>query len=171
MCDSKMSPPILYVNATASLAADNDDTAIHDSRPCRHRNRGGRNRRRKEGAAVEWLQDLQDRSHNVSSTEKQGEFLIAEAASSKFLGVGVSSGQQYLDPSTRVTLEDDDVVTKALGLPHPLCRSSTIEAGPFVSQSGGGFGKSNDAGVGRGVQLHFHLHDVVMQQDQAINTN
>ena len=46
------------------------------------------------------------------------------------------------DPPTSVTSEDndDDVVIKALGLPHPFCRSSMIEAGPFMVQAGGGFG-------------------------------
>ena len=109
--------------------------------------------------------------------------MIAEAASSKFLGEGVvvvgggdggGLGQQNVNSSTRATSEDydDDVVIKALGLPHPLCRSLAIEAGPFMIRAGGCFGKSCDEGVGRrGTQLHFHLHDVDMQQDQAINTN
>jgi len=193
MCDDSemMYPPIRDVDAIPSpaVAEDNDDddaadadAVIRDSRPRRRRYRGGRSdRRRKEGAAVEWLQDLQDRSQNDSSSEKRGEFLIAEAASSKFLGDGVvvvggggGSGQRNAVPSTRATSEDydDDVVMKALGLPHPLCRSSTIEAGPFMIRAGGVFGKSRDEGAGRrGTQLHFHLRDVDMQQDQAINTN
>ena len=97
---------------------------------------------------MEWLQELQDRSSNAS--EGQG-FLISEAASSKFLsvggfvdgdgGIGESGGQRNMpSSSSRMTSED---VTKALGMPHPLCRSSTIEAGPFVNRMAGVFGSRN----------------------------
>ena len=44
-----------------------------------------------------------------------------------------------------MTSED---VTKALGMPHPLCRSSTIEAGPFTVgiHREMGFGNSGSGG-------------------------
>jgi len=145
--DSEAPPPILNVNAPLAT----DDAAFEYSRSRRkqqHQSRHRSRRRRKEGAAVEWLQELQDRSSNAS--EGQG-FLISEAASSKFLsvggfvdgdaGIGESGGQQNMpSSSSRMTSED---VTKALGMPHPLCRSSTIEAGPFVNRMTGVFGSRN----------------------------
>jgi hypothetical protein len=55
---------------------------------------------------------------------------IVEAASSKFLIGGVDGG----GGEAAMAATSDDV-TKALGMTHPLCRSSTIEAGPFVNRA------------------------------------
>ena len=106
--DSGVPPPIFSVVTTPSTA---DDAADEYRRPRRHHNRGGR-RRRREGAAAEWLRELQDRSRDAASG-------IAEAASSRFL-----------DGRRDATGKGDEA--RALGMPHPLCRSSTIEPGPFV---------------------------------------
>mmetsp|Transcript_40774 Transcript_40774/g.69640 ORF Transcript_40774/g.69640 Transcript_40774/m.69640 type:complete len:845 (-) Transcript_40774:170-2704(-) len=138
--DSEAPPPILSVEATTGTT---DDAAFEHSRSRRHHHRSGRQRRRrqrrKERAAGEWLQELQVRSSNVASDS--GGFVIAEAASSKFLSVGgdlgsgVGSRHPLNLPSMKSGMTSDDVVTKALGMPHPLCRSSTIEAGSFVNRS------------------------------------
>jgi hypothetical protein len=125
----------------------------------------------KEGAAVQWIQNLQLRS--IDGPQQ----LIAESASSKFLigdgattslaavlgggaGAGTtlttsavavavatpsptrggitsttisSSSSQQQPMSTGVgMMTPEEVVKAALGMPHPLCRSSTIEAGPFT---------------------------------------
>ena len=127
----------------------------------------------KEGAAVQWIQNLQ-----LCSIDDDHQQLIAESASSKFLigdgattslaavlgaGAGAtlttsaaagvatpsptrggipstttissssSSQQQPLSTgSVGMMLTPEEVVKAALGMPHPLCRSSTIEAGPFT---------------------------------------
>lgn len=103
-----------------------------------------RRRNRKEGAAVDWIQDLQSRStHEVP--------LIAESASSKFLmggdpsnlvlggGIATAAAATFTgvmnDHALRTdvgTMTSEEIVAKALGMPHPLCRSSTIETGPFT---------------------------------------
>jgi hypothetical protein len=86
------------------------------------RRRQRRRRNKKEGAAVEWIQDLQSRSNDVRQ--------IAESASSKFLkGDTFALGGTATHMSVGLTPEE---VAKALGMPHPLCRSSTIEAGPLT---------------------------------------
>ena len=81
---------------------------------------------------MEWIQDLQSRSNEVRQ--------IAESASSKFLtgdtlalggGATASSGANGQARRVNAGLTPDEVA-KALGMPHPLCRSSTIEAGPFA---------------------------------------
>ncbi len=130
------------------------------------RRRRRHRRMKREGAAVEWIQELQHQSLGSSDGKR-----IAESASSKFL---TSSSGIVLDPSTTTTTttalhhdismdykdHEDDVVgapaptiysmlgggaqtpqtagmttedvVRALGMPHPLCRSSTIETGPFT---------------------------------------
>lgn len=71
-----------------------------------------------------WIQDLQ------SQTKNQDVQLIAESASSKFMTTTTPGGSD----KANVDVTSD----KALGLPHPLCRSSTIEAvGPFTIHRGG----------------------------------
>ena len=86
-------------------------------------------------------------------------FFISEAASSKFLSVGgfvgddtsigESGGQRNMPSlSSRMTSED---VTKALGMPHSLCRSCTIEVGPFVNQ----MQACLDQGMWMSVVLHW----------------
>jgi hypothetical protein len=106
------------------------------------RRRQRRRRNRQESAAVEWIQDLQSRSNDVRQ--------IAESASSKFLtgetsalGGGVATAPHF---SVGLTPEE---VAKALGLPHPLCRSSTIEAGPFTLgiHRGGMYGRSENSDI------------------------
>lgn len=158
--DSELPPPILNVDAnnpnvsltmSGTTMDDADAAANRQSRRRRNRNRSSRGNRRKEGAAVEWLQDLQNQS-NVQ--------LFAESASSKFMtsdncGVGLmvaaaSSGAGHNIGGVGQLNADD--MTKALGMPHPLCRSSTIEAGPFTVHRGV-FGQSvgrNQDGVGLG---------------------
>lgn len=120
-----------------------------DQRPSRSRRRRHRSGRRKEGKATQWLQDLQSQN-NVQ--------LIAESASSKFMTVGAHEGKGFGAAfgagGTGVRgvgggavpgqLSASSDVTKALGMPHPLCRSSTIEAGPFTVHRGvGPFGVSS----------------------------
>ena len=93
---------------------------------------------------MDWIQDLQSRStHEVP--------LIAESASSKFLmggdpsnlvlggGIATAAAATFTgvmnDHALRTdvgTMTSEEIVAKALGMPHPLCRSSTIETGPFT---------------------------------------
>jgi len=156
--DSEAPPPILDIDAAATPSATADDAADHYSRPRWHhrggfggRHRGGgrgSRRRRKEGAAVEWLRELQHRSQGVSSSESGGEYLIAEAASSKFLSAGGTDGDgggggRSTNASSSMATAEEEGVAKGLGMPHPLCRSSTIEAGPFVNRAKGAFGSRN----------------------------
>lgn len=103
---------------------------------------------------MEWIQDLQSRSNEVRQ--------IAESASSKFLtgdvpalGGGVataSAGENGLAPHVNAGLTKEEVA-KALGMPHPLCRSSTIEAGPFTLgiHRGGLYGRAGNVDVAPGV--------------------
>jgi len=166
--DSEAPPPILDDDAaTPPTTKADDDAADEYSRPRWHhrgtRNHrdaaggrgsgGGRNRRaRKEGAAVEWLAELQVRSQGVSSESGGGEYLIAEAASSKFLSVGAGRLDGGGGRRSNASSMASGGVAKALGMPHPLCRSSTIEAGSFVNRAEGAFGSRN-ADVGGGVTL------------------
>ena len=137
----RAAPPILHVATPYSI----DDAGVdyyggeHGDRHFRARSRrqGRRHReRRKRGkthsgstAAFEWLQDLQNQPSN--------QLLIAEAASSKFLtgntggsdGAGIGAGCSAPSPS--------DDVSKVLGMPHPLCRSTTIDA-QYVHRTGFG---------------------------------
>jgi hypothetical protein len=173
-------PPILKINVNLTEDMDMARTTRRidgDQQLRQHRTtRSSRDRRRrrntanqttKEGAAVQWIQNLQIRSTDGPQR------LIAESASSKFLsgdgatttlaaalcsvgGVGTaattsaaaatpsptrggiynnnttisSSAQQQMSAGAGMTAEE--VVKAALGMPHPLCRSSTIEAGPFT---------------------------------------
>ncbi|KAL7544672.1 hypothetical protein ACHAWF_008039 [Thalassiosira exigua] len=133
------------VDRLPDVAADDDLVDYDDARPParrrRRRDRRGRERARREGTALRWLAEVQGRTYaggvEASGTGGAmggggiggagatrggggGTALIAEAASSRFLaGEGGSGG-------------DEDVAATSLGMPHPLCRSSTIEAGPFV---------------------------------------
>lgn len=197
-------PPIPYVDAKQPTIDDDDDmmmihedtidtaaaappltTLLRQSSSGRRRQlirrRRRRHRMKKEGAAVEWIQELQNASLGSRSDGKR----IAESASSKFLTlsspilleaaaaattttipggmfvgynnninidehdddggiggggmlnptissmVGTNSGGMVLGGEHTVGMTPEDVV-RALGMPHPLCRSSTIEAGPFT---------------------------------------
>jgi hypothetical protein len=111
------------------------------------RRRQRRRRHRKEGAAVEWIQDLQSRSNEVRQ--------IAESASSKFLTGDTptaSAGANGLAPHTNSGLTPE-AVARALGMPHPLCRSSTIEAGPLTLgiHRVGLYGRAGNVDVAPGV--------------------
>ena len=131
-------PPILNVNAASSRNNAMDDADYHQSRRRRH-NRGQRSsRRRKEGAAMGWIQDLQNQSKNDVQ-------LIAESASSKFMSGIATATTAPVGQTKGMTSED---VAKALGMPHALCRSSTIEAGPFTVgiHRGVAFGQSGTNG-------------------------
>ena len=111
-------PPILNVNTAM------DDADYHQSRRWRRHRGQHSSRRRKEGSAMGWIHDLQ------SQTKNQDVQLIAESASSKFMTTTTPGGSD----KANVGVTSD----KALGLPHPLCRSSTIEAvGPFTIHRGG----------------------------------
>lgn len=124
------SNPALMLNVTQSMDDAEYETRQSDhsrGRRNHHSHRSGRRSRRssqhaRTSSAVEWIQGLQNPSNG-------GGIQIVEAASSKFLTGG---GVNNVDGETTVTSED---VTKALGMPHPLCRSSTIEAGPFVNRA------------------------------------
>lgn len=165
-------PPILNVSTPHSIddaAVDyhGDENAIrtrtsitrhHGSRSRRHPHRGRRKKGRTQSgsaAAFEWLHDLQNQ------TPFNGGIAIAEAASSKFLtGVGSSSGVAVGAGGGGYNATDassEDVVTKALGMPHPLCRSSTIEAAQFVHR--GEFGVSR------------HHHDVAGGTNDIMGVN
>lgn len=158
-------PPILSINTTSRDTVDDDEVDYYQSNgrnssrqpsSSRRKRQGrGSRRKRKEGAAVEWLQELQIAS-KLGGTHDGNAVLITEAASSKFLAgsgegavplvqlgrgigsgvAGLHGGQQFdnVPSSSRMSSED---ITKALGMPHPLCRSSTIEAGPFVHRNKG----------------------------------
>jgi len=120
------SNPALIINATQSM-----DDAEYETRQDRrvrrsnhHSHRSARRRRSSHGrtsSAVEWIQGLQNPSNG-------GGVQIVEAASSKFL----TGGADGAGPEKAAAASED--VSKALGMPHPLCRSSTIEAGPFVNR-------------------------------------
>jgi hypothetical protein len=124
------SNPALMLNVTQSMDDAEYETRQSDhsrGRRNHHSHRSGRRSRRssqhaRTSSAVEWIQGLQNPSNG-------GGIQIVEAASSKFLTGG---GVNNVDGETTVASED---VTKALGMPHPLCRSSTIEAGPFVNRA------------------------------------
>jgi hypothetical protein len=103
-------PPILDITAPSQSM---DENAIN-YKSSRHRRRHKKKSRSHNSAALEWIQDL------THASEGGGQ--IIEAASSKFLtGTGMTGKQE--------AKEED---TKALGMAHPLCRSSTIEAGGFA---------------------------------------
>ena len=141
--DSEAPLTILNVPAHDNTTMDDDDIDYDNGAAARRRRRRqrGSRRRKKEGDAVEWLHDLQNQSKFGGGTENEAsgsQMLIAEAASSKFLigdGFGssemIGGGQLAFAHAPPSSSED---VTKALGMPHPLCRSSTIEAGPFVNR-------------------------------------
>ena len=124
------SNPALMLNVTQSMDDAEYETRQSDhsrGRRNHHSHRSGRRSRRssqhaRTSSAVEWIQGLQNPSNG-------GGIQIVEAASSKFLTGG---GVNNVEGETTVASED---VTKALGMPHPLCRSSTIEAGPFVNRA------------------------------------
>jgi len=128
--DSEAPPPILDIAAAVATA---DDAADEYSGPRRHRRSGrcrkdggrGSGRRRREGEAAEWLRGLKDRSSRDAS--------LAEAASSRFLGAGGGgSGGIQVGGGRPVVRPAPEDAARVLGMPHPLCRSSTIEAGTFV---------------------------------------
>jgi hypothetical protein len=126
------------INATQSMDdAEYETRQDHRMRRNYRSHRSGRRSRRSSHArtssAVEWIQGLQNPMNG-------GGIQIVEAASSKFLTGGVVSsvvggnvdGAEGVVTAALAASED---VTKALGMPHPLCRSSTIEAGPFVNRA------------------------------------
>ena len=123
--------PDLMINATQSMD-DVEFETRQDQRVVRrsnhHRHRSARRSRRsshtRTSSAVEWIQGLQNPSNG-------GGVQIVEAASSKFLIGGADGGGAEGEAAAAATSEG---VAKALGMPHPLCRSSTIEAGPFVNR-------------------------------------
>mmetsp|Transcript_9656 Transcript_9656/g.15786 ORF Transcript_9656/g.15786 Transcript_9656/m.15786 type:complete len:232 (+) Transcript_9656:1753-2448(+) len=130
---AQSSHPALMINATQSMD-DAEFETRQDHRVVRrsnhHNHRSSRRRRSSSHArtssAVEWIQGLQNPSNGEGVQ-------IVEAASSKFLIGGVSAdGSAGGVEEAAATSED---VSKALGMPHPLCRSSTIEAGPFVNRA------------------------------------
>jgi hypothetical protein len=119
--------PAFMINATQSMD-DAECETRQDNRIRRsHYNHRSARRRRSSHArtnsAVEWIRGLRNPS-NGSGVQ------IVEAASSKFLIGGVDGG----GGEAAMAATSDDV-TKALGMTHPLCRSSTIEAGPFVNRA------------------------------------
>ena len=109
--------PSPMLNIQTALSSDDNAVGYASASNDRPRGRGrrhkkkGRSRSHNSGAAMEWLQSLQQ-----NSASEGGQ--IIEAASSKFL--------------TGAAGKDDHPDAKALGMPHPLCHSSTIEAGGFV---------------------------------------
>ena len=126
-------------SAQVRVPSSSDDGVVGASYS-RRRQRRSRRRRRDEARAVEWLDSLRGASLQGSADAAGG---IAEAASSRFmtaggssagatmaLGGGVPAAGAAPGSSDRVPLE------QALGLPHTLCRSSTIEAGPLVGRLG-----------------------------------
>ncbi|KAL7480549.1 hypothetical protein ACHAW6_006240 [Cyclotella cf. meneghiniana] len=128
------SPPILDANTPLQSIDDNivdyhgdtTDGAV-GARGAAHRRRRHKKKGRSSShsaAALEWIQNLQQ--SNVVEGSR-----ITEAASSKFL-TGVV---KKVEPLDLAVLQD---ATKALGMPHPLCRSTTIEAGGFAYDLGGG---------------------------------
>ena len=102
-------PPSI-LNITAQSFDDNAAAAPSQKR----RRRRHKKRRAHSHAAIEWIHTLQQ------TTASEGNQII-EAASSKFLTGAANKTEQS---------ENQDA--KALGMPHPLCRSSTIEAGGFA---------------------------------------
>jgi len=132
-------PPILNVHSSTSQGgnAAMDDADYHQSRR-RHRHRG-RGRRRREGAAMGWIQELQSQTNDAQ--------LITESASSKFMAATSNTAGGSTTQTNNFGMTSEDV-TKALGMPHPLCRSSTIEAGPFTIgiHREMGFGNSGSGG-------------------------
>eukprot|EP00985_Skeletonema_marinoi_P014764 scaffold7522_cov202-Skeletonema_marinoi.AAC.19 len=123
------SHPALMINATQSMDdAEYETRQDHRVRRSNHHSHRSARRRRsshnRTSSAVEWIQGLQNPSNG-------GGVQIVEAASSKFL-IGGTDGAGAGAEEAVATSED---VSKALGMPHPLCRSSTIEAGPFVNRA------------------------------------
>eukprot|EP00577_Skeletonema_sp_RCC1716_P010587 CAMPEP_0113388728 /NCGR_PEP_ID=MMETSP0013_2-20120614/9235_1 /TAXON_ID=2843 ORGANISM="Skeletonema costatum, Strain 1716" /NCGR_SAMPLE_ID=MMETSP0013_2 /ASSEMBLY_ACC=CAM_ASM_000158 /LENGTH=808 /DNA_ID=CAMNT_0000271731 /DNA_START=187 /DNA_END=2613 /DNA_ORIENTATION=+ /assembly_acc=CAM_ASM_000158 len=121
------SHPALMINATQSMDdAEYETRQDHRVRRSNHHSHRSARRRRsshnRTSSAVEWIQGLQNPSNG-------GGVQIVEAASSKFL-IGGTDGA---GAEEAVATSED--VSKALGMPHPLCRSSTIEAGPFVNRA------------------------------------
>ena len=114
-----------------------DDADYHQSRRRRHHR--GRGRRRREGAAMGWIQELQSQTNDAQ--------LITESASSKFMAATSNTAGNSTTQTNNYGMTSEDV-TKALGMPHPLCRSSTIEAGPFTVgiHREMGFGNSGSGG-------------------------
>jgi len=121
------SNPALMINGTQSMDdAEYETRQDHRVRRSNHHSHRSARRRRsshnRTSSAVEWIQGLQNPSNG-------GGVQIVEAASSKFL-IGGTDGA---GAEEAVATSED--VSKALGMPHPLCRSSTIEAGPFVNRA------------------------------------
>ena len=113
-------PPIVNISAPSQSMDDNGvDYASPDQSRRRRRchRKKSRSHSHNSHAALEWIHGLQQ-----SNASDGGQ--IIEAASSKFL-TGAST-------TNKVDQVGNNQDTKALGLPHPLCRSSTIEAGGFA---------------------------------------
>jgi len=133
-CDNhaKTQPSLLGVNIPANDEGATDVLAgipAAEPRSRKSRYRNGVRSRRKEGAAEEWIRDLRGKSDGVQ--------LIAESASSKFMTgdgatIAVGGGHSQVDGVGGAVGSNVPDVSKALGMPHPLCRSSTIEAGPLT---------------------------------------
>lgn len=129
-------PSILNITAPPQSIDDNafdyhkDENGKHiGARPTKPRRRHKKKGRSKShsAAAFEWINQLQQNAVEGG--------LITEAASSKFL-----TGHKGQTECADYTAQQN--VTKALGMPHPLCRSSTIEAGGFAYGISGGVGSS-----------------------------
>jgi len=107
-------PPILNITAPVDDNDVNYAAPSYERRRRRRHKKKGRSHSHNSDAALEWIQGLQQ---NNASEGGQ----IIEAASSKFL-TGTSNRAEQAENQDK----------KALGMPHPLCRSSTIEAGGFA---------------------------------------
>ncbi|KAL3774926.1 hypothetical protein HJC23_010788 [Cyclotella cryptica] len=128
------SPLILDPDASLQSIDDNaidyhKDTTdgVVRARPSVHRHRRHKKKGRSRShsaAALEWIQNLQQ-SNAIEGSR------ITEAASSKFL----TGALNKVEPLEVAVSQD---ATKALGMPHPLCRSTTIEAGGFAYDLRGG---------------------------------
>ncbi|KAL7466355.1 hypothetical protein ACHAXS_006648, partial [Conticribra weissflogii] len=134
----------------ADLSFSVDDAAVdyyteerRTTRARRSSSRRRRSRRRRRGreddddddhaasSAFEWLRDLRERPTDRCA--------IAEAASSKFLtGAAIKADDDDEEGRGNETLRAEKA-TKALGMPHPLCRSTTIDPPYVVRRSGLGF--------------------------------
>jgi len=126
-------PPVPGPIAQVRAPSSSDDGELGASYS-RRRQRRSRRRRKDEARAVEWLDGLR----GVAGAGAGGG--IAEAASSRFMtgqpagaagGAAAASGGGVA-PAAGAGVPLD----RALGLPHALCRSSTIEAGTLVGRLG-----------------------------------
>lgn len=121
--DRRCSSPLSLFAATAfeNNFKDNHDTGAQQRRRRRRHEEDDAVESSKNSSALEWIQDLQ----NQRPTEQFPP--IAEAASSKFLTKKVGTkGTATGTSAIRGDVADSEDIAKALGMPHPLCRSTTI---------------------------------------------